>query len=337
MTLLVDTLPQAGSAADALNIMRSFIAEGIREIPGGSNRTIIGEEYGWNGVAWCDITVSVVLRRIGLGPQPVDTGHFASCWFHQQAYRNGETGEWLGMPLALYLRPGDQFFMGRTGSDHTGFVESIDVMTGMVTTLEGNWADRVCRVVRHISKFYGFGRPNYDVGTYVDAPPPSATQGRAVLRKGNRGAAVGKVQEYLNTFANAGLLVDNDFGDATDTAVRAYQSSRSLTVDGEVGPQTYADMDAVVAFCAGLAASTPDKPVEAIPAFPGTTNINSRNHDAVRQVQERLAWRGWPITVDGGFGPKTKSIVEAFQREKGLTVDGVVGPQTWNALWTLPT
>jgi peptidoglycan hydrolase-like protein with peptidoglycan-binding domain len=45
-----------------------------------------------------------------------------------------------------------------------------------------------------------------------------------------------------------------------------------------------------------------------------------------------LGARGYPITVDGIFGPITDAAVRAFQRSKQLTVDGIVGPNTWSAL-----
>jgi peptidoglycan hydrolase-like protein with peptidoglycan-binding domain len=48
--------------------------------------------------------------------------------------------------------------------------------------------------------------------------------------------------------------------------------------------------------------------------------------------------RGWTITVDGnksgpqyGYGPQSKGVCVAFQREKGLKADGIVGPVTWSA------
>jgi peptidoglycan hydrolase-like protein with peptidoglycan-binding domain len=35
------------------------------------------------------------------------------------------------------------------------------------------------------------------------------------------------------------------------------------------------------------------------------------------------------ISVDGDFGPATEQAVKAVQRQRGVTDDGIVGPQTW--------
>ena len=60
--------------------------------------------------------------------------------------------------------------------------------------------------------------------------------------------------------------------------------------------------------------------------------IGSRG-DNVVQVQQTLNSKGyWCGTADGIFGPKTYSAVIRFQREAGLDVDGIVGPQTKKAL-----
>ena len=54
--------------------------------------------------------------------------------------------------------------------------------------------------------------------------------------------------------------------------------------------------------------------------------------DAVRWVQWNLNRFGAKLTVDGSFGILTWYALRAFQRDKGLTVDGVAGPMTISAL-----
>lgn len=59
--------------------------------------------------------------------------------------------------------------------------------------------------------------------------------------------------------------------------------------------------------------------------------------DAVKTLQTRLNVHGANIAVDGDFGNKTFAAVEGFQKAAKLFVDGVVGPQTWQALNAKPT
>ena len=56
--------------------------------------------------------------------------------------------------------------------------------------------------------------------------------------------------------------------------------------------------------------------------------------DDVRTIQAALRRAGYPIAVDGYFGPNTLRAVRAFQEDNGLTVDGRVGPRTWTSLNT---
>lgn len=59
---------------------------------------------------------------------------------------------------------------------------------------------------------------------------------------------------------------------------------------------------------------------------------NGDQGDEVAQIQKALAGLGYEVSIDGDFGPATKEAVIAFQKSKGLEVDGMVGDTTYRAL-----
>lgn len=52
----------------------------------------------------------------------------------------------------------------------------------------------------------------------------------------------------------------------------------------------------------------------------------------VQRVQEWLNFHGIRISIDGDFGAITERAVRRFQQRKGLSIDGVVGRNTFGAL-----
>ncbi|MFV9567746.1 peptidoglycan-binding domain-containing protein [Thermoanaerobacter mathranii] len=53
----------------------------------------------------------------------------------------------------------------------------------------------------------------------------------------------------------------------------------------------------------------------------------------VLQLQMILQSLGYdPGPIDGIFGPRTKNAVMRFQRDNGLKVDGIVGPETMKVI-----
>jgi peptidoglycan hydrolase-like protein with peptidoglycan-binding domain/lysozyme family protein len=53
---------------------------------------------------------------------------------------------------------------------------------------------------------------------------------------------------------------------------------------------------------------------------------------AVRALQTRLDAAGYDVGIDGDFGPRTRSAVIRFQTDNGITIDGVVGKGTAEAV-----
>jgi peptidoglycan hydrolase-like protein with peptidoglycan-binding domain len=56
----------------------------------------------------------------------------------------------------------------------------------------------------------------------------------------------------------------------------------------------------------------------------------------VRTWQTQMVARGYPIKVDGIYGPESQQACVSFQGSAGLSPDGIVGPLTWEATWAAP-
>lgn len=160
--------------------------------------------------------------------------------------------------------------------------------------------------------------------TTVQATSARATSASSPtrLQRGASGPAVRELQTLLDAAGFYGANVDGQFGPVTDAAVRAFQKQYGLTVDGWAGPQTMAKLRAVVA-----AKSAPAAPAG------GPRLVVGARGDAVKELQTRLQALGlYAGAIGGNFGPATEAAVKAFQRQKGLPVDGWAGPQTMAAL-----
>ena len=138
------------------------------------------------------------------------------------------------------------------------------------------------------------------------------------LEKGDSGEYVTQAQMRLKAAGFLKDTADGVFGETTLTAVKAFQKSRKLTVDGKIGKNTW---KALMGVSLSGANPSPTKPSSLV-LRPGARGEN------VIQLQEYLVALGYSIKVDGIYGTKTTNAVKALQAAYGLTVDGKAGPNT---------
>jgi N-acetylmuramoyl-L-alanine amidase len=143
------------------------------------------------------------------------------------------------------------------------------------------------------------------------------------LRTGDSGPEVAEVRDRLHRL---GLLSDvgvqNNFDDELAHAVKVFQQSRGLTVDGVVGPRTFRRLEEA-------RWSVGDRVLTFMPR----TMVHG---DDVAQLQRRLIELGFIINrVDGIYGHQTERAVRDFQKNVGLSADGICGPDVFRAMHRL--
>ena len=130
-----------------------------------------------------------------------------------------------------------------------------------------------------------------------------------LFRSGDQGPEVYAIQHLLRSHGY-NLTADGIFGPQTRQNVIAFQNAKNLGADGIVGPLTWAAL------------------------IQGKMIDQGDTGQAVRALQrllhDKFAYNN--VQVDADFGPITRDAVEDFQEEYDLSVDGIVGPQTWQAL-----
>lgn len=139
------------------------------------------------------------------------------------------------------------------------------------------------------------------------------------LAGGATGEAARDLQRRLTGAGHAIELTEaGRYGPSTETAVSRFQADRGLHVDGVCGPQTWSAL------------------VEAGYRL-GDRLLYQRapmmRGDDIGELQLRLGSLGFDTgRVDAIFGPATTRAVADFQRNAGLTTDGICGPDSLAAL-----
>lgn len=147
---------------------------------------------------------------------------------------------------------------GRIG--HVGIVYKVS--GSKVYTIEGNTSGASTLVTNgggvrkksyNLTSSYidGYGRVDYSVVDGLDFKAPEATVlklGDRLLTNGCEGEDVREMQTALISlgYSCGSYGADGEFGDCTEMAVRAFQTSNRCAVDGEYGPETHAALMAAL-------------------------------------------------------------------------------------------
>ncbi len=232
-----------------------------------------------------------------------------------------------------------------------GFIEPLAAKfcNGTTVTCEGlsqwgsqNLAQQGLNSVQILRRYYGNDIEivtNAPVRGYVPSYPGTP------LRRGSRGPDVVQMQVMLNRIdqnypAIPRVTADGIFGQQTENAVRAFQRIFNLTEDGIVGRSSWYQMVRLYVGVTRLAELESEGQRFAGISWQAPASLQSGSSgQSVRQLQYMLNVVAQfvnsipTVAEDGIFGEATQNAVRAFQRFAGLTVDGVVGPATWNALY----
>ncbi len=165
------------------------------------------------------------------------------------------------------------------------------------------------------------------------------------LRLGDAGNNVDVIQTQLNRISNNYPAIPkiNDpegvFGVETQNAVRTFQQVFNLNQTGEVDKSTWYKIKRYYNGVKGLAELSGEGITISEAAVPFTNELSEgMSGIPVTTLQYYLSVLAYfngalqPVVRSGYFGPETVQAVERFQRFYGLTPNGIVDNNTWNAI-----
>lgn len=197
----------------------------------GDNLTKFGEEFGWNGVAWCDEFACVCGKHAG---ERAAVGWYAGTEAHEKWFKvhnrltkarnNIERGQLIFWDWNKNGSPNHVEVVTSVDTDKNGNVVSVVTVGGNT----GPGSAYVYRQRRSLTYWLSCGRPLF-------SDWETAWPGK-LLVVGSHNDAVGRMQKKLGF---TGHDVDNVFGKMTKAKVLSFQKAHKLTADGEVGSKTW--------------------------------------------------------------------------------------------------
>lgn len=150
------------------------------------------------------------------------------------------------------------------------------------------------------------------------------------LQSGDSGSKVTQLQNALKLLGFYTGGVDGKFGSGTRAAVIQFQRANGLTADGLAGTKTqqllYSQVNSGIS--GDNSSSSSSSSSSSASGFTRTLRKGYTGTDVI-SVQQKLKDLGFYTgSVDGVYGTGSMAAVKAFQRQNGLTADGLVGSRT---------
>ena len=168
--------------------------------------------------------------------------------------------------------------------------------------------------------------PSKKVGTFTAAErkASASTSDNTYIKLNSSGTAVKDLQTKLQKLGYYTAELTGNCGPKTVAAIKAFQEKNGLTADGVAGPTTLAKVDA--------AYNAMDSSSSGSSGSASGLKLGSTGKE-VSALQTDLTTLGfyW-AQITGNFGEKTETAVKRFQEENGLSVDGVAGKKTLDAI-----
>lgn len=180
------------------------------------------------------------------------------------------------------------------------------------------------------------GKPLNASGSRVNVAVLPPIDG-VTMRQGDQGYQVRELQEALYELGFYTGAIDGIYNTATFVAVKHFQESKGMTIDGVAGPKVQQRISSILSptqapIIAALSATATPAPITAenvVILRRGTRGM------AVTRLQQRLKELGYySAAADGIYDEDEIAAVRDFQQKNGLTVDGVAGLETQMHLYS---
>ncbi|MDO6658271.1 peptidoglycan-binding protein [Anaerobacillus sp. 1_MG-2023] len=222
-------------------------------------------------------------------------------------------------------KPTSGLTVGSRGSAVTNLQQLLKDRGYYSYNIDGIFGSITQKAVKEFQSIVGLQATGIADDKTIDALKSRSQQETStVLKVGSTGSAVTDLQNKLKKAGTFHVEATGYFGPVTEKAVKDFQKAKKLQVTGTATKETMNALDGLT-----------DK-VESSPSTGedyGDLLKKGSTGSLVKELQSKLQAIGlYRGPLDGDFGNGTEQAVRNFQSRNKLTVDGVVGPATWEKL-----